>query len=1137
MKSWFQVALLALGLCSATALAGPDSFDVGSGRDGPLTVTAAGTVINRHARVTGPIAPGDNVLLVAGTEGFGAGDLVMVLQVTGLVPEPWPGLTGPVELSRDAVGQWELVRLAAVGGGALTVSSPLVHSYAAQVTQVIRVPEYTDVRIQRGASLRAVPWNGGTGGVVAFLATGTVHNEGEITATGAGFRGGRYVPDNSDPVVCSSMDVGARPGAQKGEGVAVTQYGPMKTGRERVSNGGGGGVCPMAGGGGGGNGGTGGPGGGVADVGASARDMGGQGGAKLVYSLRDHLSFGGGGGSGHGEDWSGPDGGAGGGAIFIRASRLTGTGFIAADGEAGGSSSMGGAGGGGAGGSISLRLREDAVCSGVSARGGVGGDASELTSQAGEGGGGGGGRVLFQAGPLSGCTASVAAGSNGSRTFSHTGMVPHPGDGVIEAPAVDFALEPNKAYIKKPLHGSTVSNAGGPPIEGCVTDDVGECRGGVYQHDLFIDGVLKFGFTGSADWTYVPSPSLPGKTYRMYVKSSTVSTAPGAPIVTRQSSEIIFTVDATPPDTYIGDVKPTAKTFETRAQFSFGSNEGGSSFKCKLSVLGESWHDCSSMIEYDVGIGDHAFSVFAIDSVGNEDESPAKYTWTVQELETTINSAPPSDTKSRRAEFTFSSEGAKSYECELKAPGTPPGHPFKACRSPTVYEGLVDGSYTFSVYAVYSSRIVDLSPAEHTWTVDNVPPGDTVISSAPDAKSTLRNAEFVFSAEGASQYECALNKPGVSPSFTGCNSPRLYADLADGAYTFSVRALDAAGNVGNIASHTWTLDATKPVVAVLFPRNEDMLSTQTPTIIGTVDDPLSTVQVFLDGVLVGEVTAEADGDWSWAVATMLINGPHTVYARATNTFGTEGDPSASILFTVDTEPPDTEIISAPPKSSNSRLAAFEFGSPNGATEFECRLDSARTFTACDATHVVPKLVDGEHTLQVRARDGAGNVDPTPAIYQWTVAILPPPFPEVVEPAAGATVSTATPAITGRAVPRSTVTIYIDDKKSGVAQADESGNWTFRPPTPLQAGEHTLTTEATDEAGNTSAQRSDERVFTIVISVGEARAIGGGLNCASSGAHPASAWGLLGSGLWLAWHHRRRGAVGDLRGRRPKVSGS
>lgn len=1136
MRSWFQVALLALGLCSATALAGPDSFDVGSGRDGPLTVTAAGTVINRHARVTGPIAPGDNVLLVAGTEGFGAGDLVMVLQVTGLVPEPLPGLTGPVELSRDAVGQWELVRLAAVGEGALTVSSPLVHSYAAQVTQVIRVPEYTHVRIQRGASLGAMPWNGGTGGVVAFLATGTVHNEGEITATGAGFRGGRYVPDNSDPVVCSSMDVGARPGAQKGEGVAVTQYGPTKTGRERVSNGGGGGVCPMAGGGGGGNGGAGGQGGGVADVGASARDMGGQGGTKLVYSLRDHLSFGGGGGSGHGEDWSGPDGGAGGGAIFIRASRLTGPGFIAADGEAGGSSSMGGAGGGGAGGSISLRLSGDAVCGGVSARGGVGGDASELTFQAGEGGGGGGGRVLFQAGPLSGCTASVAAGSNGSRTFSHTGRLAYPDDGVIEAPTVDFALEANKAFVLSPDDKSTVSNVGGPPIEVCLTGADGKCSGGPYDYVLFINGESHVIPTKTSPSTYTPSPPLPSGSYTVYVE---VKPSPG---VTNRSSEINFTVDADPPDTYIGGTKPPEKTLERTARFSFDSTGGGVRFECRLTDLGELWHNCTSIIEYgDLGIGDHTFFVRAIDSVGNKDATPAEYTWTVHSLDTAIVSAPPSDTKSRTAEFTFSSIMAKSYECELDAPGSPPGpgHAFKGCKGPNSmsYEGLADGTYTFSVRAVYSPGVVDLTPAKHTWTVDNVPPGDTVISSAPDAKTTLSDARFVFSAVGGSKYECALNKPGISPSFTGCTSPMLYAALADGSYTFSVRALDAAGNVGNIASHTWTLDATKPVVAVLFPRNEDMVSTQTPTIIGKVDDPSSTVQVFVDGVLVREVTAEADGDWSWEVATKLINGPHTVYARATNIFGTEGDPSASILFTVDTEPPDTEIISAPPKSSNSRLAAFEFGSPSGATEFECRLDSARSYTACEATYVVAKLVDGEHTLLVRARDGAGNVDSTPAIYQWTVVILPPPFPEVVEPAAGATVNTATPAITGRAVPRGTVTIYIDDKKSGVAQADESGNWTFRPPTPLQAGEHTLTTEATDEAGNTSAQRSDERVFSIVISVGEARAIGGGLSCASSGAHPASSWGLLGSGLWLAWYRRRSTAAPDLRGRRSKVSGA
>jgi hypothetical protein len=34
------------------------------------------------------------------------------------------------------------------------------------------------------------------------------------------------------------------------------------------------------------------------------------------------------------------------------------------------------------------------------------------------------------------------------------------------------------------------------------------------------------------------------------------------------------------------------------------------------------------------------------------------------------------------------------------------------------------------------------------------------------------------------------------------------------------------------------------------------------------------------------------------------------------------------------------------------------------------------------------LAQGVHTFQVRARDAAGNVDPTPATYTWTVTRMP-----------------------------------------------------------------------------------------------------------------------------------------------------
>ena len=91
MKTWFLVALVTMGLGAAAVGAEPEAVGRGSGREGALTVTEEGTVINRYAQVTGPLAPGDTAVLVDGTRGFSAGDLVMVLQTTGLVPEPAAG--------------------------------------------------------------------------------------------------------------------------------------------------------------------------------------------------------------------------------------------------------------------------------------------------------------------------------------------------------------------------------------------------------------------------------------------------------------------------------------------------------------------------------------------------------------------------------------------------------------------------------------------------------------------------------------------------------------------------------------------------------------------------------------------------------------------------------------------------------------------------------------------------------------------------------------------------------------------------------------------------------------------------------------------------------------------------------------
>jgi subtilisin-like proprotein convertase family protein len=83
---------------------------------------------------------------------------------------------------------------------------------------------------------------------------------------------------------------------------------------------------------------------------------------------------------------------------------------------------------------------------------------------------------------------------------------------------------------------------------------------------------------------------------------------------------------------------------------------------------------------------------------------------------------------------------------------------------------------------------------------------DTTIDSKPANPSNSREATFGFSspAPGAG-FECKLDVG----DFAECASPRSYTGLADGFHTFSVRAVDATGNVDTTpASYSWQVSAS-----------------------------------------------------------------------------------------------------------------------------------------------------------------------------------------------------------------------------------------------------------------------------------------------------------------------------------------
>jgi hypothetical protein len=83
--------------------------------------------------------------------------------------------------------------------------------------------------------------------------------------------------------------------------------------------------------------------------------------------------------------------------------------------------------------------------------------------------------------------------------------------------------------------------------------------------------------------------------------------------------------------------------------------------------------------------------------------------------------------------------------------------------------------------------------------------------------------------------------------------------------------------------------------------------------------------------------------------------------------------------------PETSLEGGPAEGSSteSRTAAFTFSSSDGGASFECSLD-AGAFTVCTSPMMVEALPLGPHSFRVRAKDGAGNVDPSPAERRWTI---------------------------------------------------------------------------------------------------------------------------------------------------------
>jgi len=255
---------------------------------------------------------------------------------------------------------------------------------------------------------------------------------------------------------------------------------------------------------------------------------------------------------------------------------------------------------------------------------------------------------------------------------------------------------------------------------------------------------------------------------------------------------------------------------------------------------------------------------------------------------------------------------------------------------------------------------------------DTTPP-ETVITSHPPEVTNSNTARFEFRCnEEDCTFECRIDEG----EWESCSSPKTYTDLSEGKHSFEVRAIDSAGNVDQSpASYSWTIDTTPPETTITsYPQNPTNSTSATFTF--SCNEQNCTFECRID-----------EGEWESCSSPKtypgLQDGNHTFEVHAIDSAGNVDQSPASYSWTIDTTPPETTIVSYPQNPTSSTSATFTFSCNEQNCTFECKIDGSG-YSPCSSPKTYTNLSEGEHTFYVRAKDSAGNVDPTPATYTWTI---------------------------------------------------------------------------------------------------------------------------------------------------------
>ena len=314
---------------------------------------------------------------------------------------------------------------------------------------------------------------------------------------------------------------------------------------------------------------------------------------------------------------------------------------------------------------------------------------------------------------------------------------------------------------------------------------------------------------------------------------------------------------------------------------------------------------------------------------------------------------------------------------------------------------LTDGDYTYQVRVVDQAGNVG-STTSQVITVDTQAPqyGITIDAISEDTgqsgsdfitNDTTLTVNGTLGSALASDERVQISLDGGATwiDTTVNNTQWSYTDnrtLTDGDYTYQVRIVDEAGNVGSTSQQVVTVDTTPPATQGTVVSYTDLdgerqgefaasvaTDDTTPLINGTLNQALAEgeiAELYRDGVLLGQVTMNGATSWYFQDSG-LADGHHTYILRVTDLAGNSTDSDDFVLKVDTSEPTTTAIITGQTTADTTPILSGTVSAELTNGEYLVVTLNGKTYTSETGGAVV---VDPDHNtwyLQIPDGDALG----------------------------------------------------------------------------------------------------------------------------------------------------------------------